>query len=116
MTEPRLHQLERQFQTAVDAAVDAPRGVEVAQAVQALVLGAAMLVDNTGGDLHRMEARATLTIRVAVLDAAADVRKDQVKLALLGEARRCSRKASDAMGGSGTVRSPASVSGLPNAL
>ena len=58
VTEPRLHQLERQFEPAVDAAVDAPRGVEVAQRVQALVFRAAMLIDDTGGDLRRMKAAA----------------------------------------------------------
>ena len=110
MAEPRLHQLERQFEPAVNAPVDAPRGVEVAQAVQALVFCTAVLVDDTGGDLRRMES--ALDDRVAVLDAAADVGEDQDKLAL-GEASRCSRKAAMTMGGSGTVRSPASDFGRP---
>jgi hypothetical protein len=33
VTEPRLHHLERQLESAVVAAVDAPRGVEVSEAV-----------------------------------------------------------------------------------
>ena len=77
VTEPRLHQLERQLEPAVDAPVDAPRGIEVAQAVQALVFGAAVLVDDTGRDLRRMEA--ALDDRVAVLDAAAAVGEDEVR-------------------------------------
>ena len=39
VTEPRLHHLERQLEPAVDAPVDAPGGVEVAEAVQAGILG-----------------------------------------------------------------------------
>ena len=41
MSEPRLHDLERQLKPAVDAAVDAPGRIEMAQAVQAGILGAA---------------------------------------------------------------------------
>ena len=47
MSEPRLHHLERQLEPAVDAAVDAPGRIEVAQAVEAGILGAAIAVDHT---------------------------------------------------------------------
>src|SRR4051812_33509380 len=56
VTESGLHQLERQFEPAVDAAVDAPRGVEVAEPVQALVFRTAVPIDDAGGDLRWMEA------------------------------------------------------------
>ena len=59
---------------AVDAPVDAPRGVEVAQAVQALVFGGAMLIDDTGGDLRRMEA--ALDDRIAMIDPVGDCGAD----------------------------------------
>jgi hypothetical protein len=53
----RLHHLERQFEPAIDAAVDAPRRIEVAQAVQAPILCApTMLVGDAGGDLDRNES------------------------------------------------------------
>ena len=42
VAEPRLHHLERQLEAAIDAAVDAPRRIEVPQAVQAGVLGVAV--------------------------------------------------------------------------
>jgi hypothetical protein len=38
MSHADLYQLERQFETTVDAPVNAPTGVEVAQAVQSRVL------------------------------------------------------------------------------
>jgi hypothetical protein len=34
MTEPALHHLDRQFEAAVFAAIDAPRGIEMAERVQ----------------------------------------------------------------------------------
>ena len=55
MTEPRLNHLERQFEPAVGAAVDTPRGVEMAQRVQPAILGAAVRLDYTGRDLGRLE-------------------------------------------------------------
>src|SRR5262249_30427726 len=69
VAKPSLHHLERQLEAAIDAAVDAPRGVEVAQGVQALVFRTAMLIDDTGGDLHRMQP--ALNNGVAMLDIAA---------------------------------------------
>ena len=44
MAKSRLHQLERQFEPAVDATVDAPRGIEMAQRVQAPVFALPSLV------------------------------------------------------------------------
>ena len=48
----------------------------MAQAVQALVFGTAMLIDNAGGDLRRMKSK--FNDHVAVFDAAAAVGKYDV--------------------------------------
>src|SRR5262245_49440864 len=56
MTEPRLHDLQRQFEPAVEASVDAPRGVEMAEAVEPGVFRAAVSIDNTGLDQRRKQA------------------------------------------------------------
>ena len=45
MPEPGLHQLERQFQAAVGAAVDAPRRIEVAQRMQPRIFRTPLSVD-----------------------------------------------------------------------
>ncbi len=55
MAEPRLHHFHWQFEAAIDAPVDAPRGVEVPQAVEALVFGLAMAIDDTGHGLRGLE-------------------------------------------------------------
>ena len=70
-----------------------------------------MLIDDTGRDLRRM--KAALDDGVAVLDAAPAVREHEVRARPLGQARRCSRSAVITIGGSGTVRSPASDFGRP---
>src|SRR5262245_12930786 len=79
MAEPRLHYLERQFESTIDAAVDAPGGVEVPQCMQALVFCTAMLIDDAGGNLRRMEAAADDV--VAVVDAAPVIGEHEAKLA-----------------------------------
>ena len=50
MTEPGLHQLERQLEAAVDAAVNAPARVEMAQVMQAGIFRLAAGINYTGGD------------------------------------------------------------------
>jgi hypothetical protein len=55
VTEPRLHHLERHFEPAVGAAVDAPGGVKVAQGVEPAVLGAPLSVNHAGCDLSWMK-------------------------------------------------------------
>src|SRR5215469_13274520 len=85
MTEPCLHHLERQLEPAVDAPVDAPGSVEVAQAVEARILGSPIAVDDAGGHLRRM--KAALDDRVAMLDASPAVGEDEIKRGLgAGEA------------------------------
>ena len=39
VTQPLLHYLDWQFEPAVEAAIDAPRGIEMSKRMQALVLG-----------------------------------------------------------------------------
>ena len=78
--EPRLHHLERQFEAAVDAAVDAPRRVEVPQAVQAGVLRLAAAVTTPAAICAGMQAAVDDVGEV--LDVAGAVREDEIKLAL----------------------------------
>jgi len=80
VAEPGLHHLQRQFEPAVGTAIDAPRGVEVAQAMQAGILRAPVLIDDTGGNLRRMEA--TLDDGVAVINAALAVGKGEAEFAV----------------------------------
>src|SRR5215831_10343581 len=54
MTEPALDNLDRQLETTVCPPVDAPRGIEMAQRVQARVLDGSVLGDDAGGDLRRV--------------------------------------------------------------
>src|SRR5262245_11098311 len=56
MPEPRLHHLERQLEAAIDAPVDAPGGVEVAQAMQAVVFRFAVSGNDAGRDLRRLKS------------------------------------------------------------
>ena len=79
MPEPSLHHLKGQLEPAVHPAVDAPRGVEVAQRMEALVFRPAMLIDDAGGNLRRMKSKPN--DRVAMLDAAAAVGKYYVPIA-----------------------------------
>src|SRR5262249_25435818 len=72
VAEARLPPLERQFESAVEAPVDAPRGVEVPEAVQAGIFRLAVAVDHACRYLRRM--KPTLDDRVAVLDSAPAVR------------------------------------------
>src|SRR5262249_46094485 len=62
---------------------------EVAQAVQALVFGATVLVDDTGGNLHRTKAAADDAD--AEIDAALVVREGKIKPAGRGEAMLAQR-------------------------
>src|SRR6266540_4240329 len=80
VAEPRLHHLERQFEPAINAAVYAPRRIEVAQAVQALVLGLAVSIDDTGRDLGWV--KCALDDAAAVVEAAETVREAEVVLVL----------------------------------
>src|SRR5215472_9345290 len=77
MPEPGLHHLKRQFEAAVGAAIDTPRGVEVAQRVQAGILGSALAIDHASGELRRLQT--VLDDAVAVLDAAEAVREHEVQ-------------------------------------
>src|SRR5262249_62229617 len=52
MPEPCLHELEREFEAALDAPVDAPRRVEVAQRMQSSVLCFPPCVSHTRSDLR----------------------------------------------------------------
>src|SRR5438552_18980377 len=61
MAEPALHQLERQFEPAVDAPVDAPRCIEVAQRMQASVLRSPVPIGNFGqASFHSRSAFTTI--------------------------------------------------------
>src|SRR5262249_3410265 len=51
--EAALHQLEWEFEAAIDAPVDAPASIEVAQRMQAAVLGSSPCVDYARTDLGR---------------------------------------------------------------
>ena len=77
MPEPRLHHLERELEPTVDLPVDAPRRVEMAEAVQALVLGAPVPIDDAAGDLGRVEA--ALDDAVPVIDVALAVREGEAR-------------------------------------
>src|SRR5262249_27899753 len=68
VAEPCLHHLQRQFEAPVGAPVDAPRSIEVAQAMQAAVFRAAVPIDDTGGNLCR--TKTALDDAVAMIDAA----------------------------------------------
>jgi len=52
-----LHYLRRQFEATVNFAVDAPRGIEVAQRMQAGVLRLVLVVDDASG-AHRCNEHA----------------------------------------------------------
>jgi hypothetical protein len=69
MPEPRLHHLERQLESAIDPAIDAPAGVEVPEAVEAGIFGLAIAVDDASDSLGRM--KAALNDIGIVFDAAA---------------------------------------------
>jgi len=70
-----LHQLQRQFESAIAAPVDAPTRVEVPQAVEPGVFGLAAVGD-AGRDLRRVEA--AVDDIADVLDVAAAVAEDQI--------------------------------------
>jgi hypothetical protein len=55
MAEPALHHLQRQFEATIDAPVDAPRRVEVAQSVQSHILRLARLGSNISRDLDGVQ-------------------------------------------------------------
>src|SRR5262245_60375153 len=78
MAKSRLYHLERQLESTINALVDAPGGVEVAQAVKSFVLRPAVLIDHTGGNLCRLEAARN--DGGALLDAAPAVREDEAEL------------------------------------
>jgi hypothetical protein len=80
VTEPRLHHLERQFEPAVDAPVDAPRGVEVAQRVQPSVLGVAIGIGDAGL-LHQRD-ETTFDDAGVIVDVAGVVGEDEILFAL----------------------------------
>ena len=67
-------------EAAVDAPVDAPRGVEMAEAVEAGIFGLAVAVYHASRDLRWM--KAAFDDRVAMLDASSAVGKDQLELVL----------------------------------
>src|SRR5262245_45405871 len=78
--ETGLHHHERQFEPSVGEPVDVPRGVEMAEAVEAGIFGLAVAVYHTGRDLRWMEA--AFDDRVAMLDASSAVGKDEIELIL----------------------------------
>jgi hypothetical protein len=53
MAKAALHQLERQLEATIDAAVDAPAGIEMAQGMEARIFCLPMLVGDAGRDLDR---------------------------------------------------------------
>jgi len=80
MAESGLHHLERQFEAAVGAAVDAPRGMEVPQRMQAAVFRAAVPIDDASGNLRRVES--ALDDTVPVIDAALAVGEGEAEFAV----------------------------------
>jgi hypothetical protein len=52
MAETGLHHLERQFEAAIDAAIDAPARVEMPERVQPGVFGSVTTRSHAGCDLH----------------------------------------------------------------
>ena len=77
--EPGLHHLQRQLQAAIDAAVDAPAGIEMPERMQG-ILRLAVRIDDASRDLHRVQAG--IHDVGPALDAAIAVGEDQVELAL----------------------------------
>src|SRR5262249_27437663 len=91
MAETRLHHLERQFEPAIGAPVNAPRGVEVAQTVQAAVFRAAIGLHHTGRNLRGM--KAALDNAVPMIDAALAVGEGAAEGAVgAGEAMLAQRR------------------------
>src|SRR5262249_8830098 len=85
VAEPGLHYFERQFEAAVSTAVDAPRSVEVAQAMQAAVFRPTIGRHHTSRDLRGM--KAALDDAVPMIDAALAVGEGEAEFAIgAGEA------------------------------
>src|SRR5438105_4239702 len=80
VTEPRLHHLRRQFQSAVLAPVDAPGRVEVAQRMESRIFRLAVFGHYASGDLRRLEN--ALDDVAMVVDHTLARREDQVGGAL----------------------------------
>ena len=113
MTEAGLHHLQGKFEAAIDTTIDAPRGIEVPQAVQAGVFRLALRRDHAGGHLRRDQA--ALDDVGEVLDAPGTVGEHQIESALRASELH-SRKLLTSRGASGTVRSPLSDLGGPSVL
>ena len=96
MAESGLHHLERQFEAAVGAAVDAPRGMEVPQRMEAAVFRAAVPIDDASGNLRRVES--ALDDTVPVIDAALAVGEGEAEFAV-GTSEVCSRSTDKTIGG-----------------
>jgi hypothetical protein len=81
VTETALHQLQRKLEAAVDASVDAPRRVEVAQGMKARVLRSTAPINDAGRDLDRVQC-APNDVEV-VGDPAVAIRKDSPTIVAL---------------------------------
>ena len=68
MPHARLHHFERQFQAAIQTAVDAPRGVEVSQAVQAGILHLAVpgCLDSPAATMAGCSPRCRMLDRLSI--------------------------------------------------
>src|SRR5215471_14827671 len=78
MSHACLHELERQLEPAIGAPVDAPRRVEVPQAMQAGVLRLAGRLHNAGRDLDRV--KSAVDDVAPILDVAAAIAEDEIVL------------------------------------
>ena len=110
VTEPRLHHLERQLEPAVDAPVDAPRGIEMAEACRPGYFASPCRSTTPAATCAGCKPRSTMVLRCSMPPRLFGKTSPS---SLLGQARRCSRSAVTTIGGSGTVRSPASDFGRP---
>src|SRR5262245_19074268 len=80
VTDPRLHHLRRQLQSAVLAPVDAPGRVEVAQRMEPRIFRLAVFGHYSSGDLRRLEN--ALDDVAVVVDRTLAGREDQIGGAL----------------------------------
>jgi hypothetical protein len=106
MAKPRLDHLERQFELAVDAALDTPRRVEVPQRMEAGSLAPPALLTTPAATWAGCQPWVMMAVSRSTPPRAVGKARPSSPL---GQARRCSRSTETSLGGSGTVRREARV-------
>jgi hypothetical protein len=101
MPQPVLHHLWRKLQAVIRTPVDAPRGIEVPQAVQAGIFRLAVLIDNTAATCAGRNPRVRMLDKSSTLPVPVGNTKS---ISPLGQASFHSRRVFTTIGGSGTVR------------